>query len=1055
MFAASLLLLLPGCQGPLGPQGTDPETGTVRLTLEMPPVGRAILPTITLADFPHFRLAFTPAAGGTTIYGEWDRNAAGDIDGEVTLPEGTWNLVVTAYLTEAGFNAGNPVLRNFASIPITVGAGTFTNVGEVELFPVPAADGAQGTFSWDITFPGTATEATLTVTELGNVHNVVQTVNLSVDGNAESSMPLDVGSYNVLVRVVDGNNIATLGMALHILPFFQMPSHLRHVFESTHFRTPFTGYLEDLITFDGDGWDDDYPDWTGQITEGAFAAVGPLGVTQGGTVTTSWVDHQDSLVIRQANRAANHYGITLDTEGLIPRDRLTITGRAHVREATSAEIGWGRRMEINTNLGGGDGDVAAYGLGATTTTGYVNFTLGWTYAEDAHANFDGIIRIQSNGGGTFADVGILAFYITGIAIYRPTPIDDPVDGVLGDFITLTGLLAGSTFDWLDDPIRQGAFGPVGPLVSTGGPAAWVVRNYDYLSLRHDGPADWSGIDILTSVLPLQVDDVITVYIRGLPVGVTLNGDRNGWQNLAQVDLTGVDTPVRLRGTVNAATAAASGPRIQIGEAAGVFYVDSIEIYRPDPAARFGNLPSAPATVDLTGIDPERIRFNTATTDTTNIASGGIVTTDTTDGNFIVAADRFSGNQGTIFTIEVPAGAAVGDVIHVAGRKGSVGGDGYIQIAGVDIGRGSGTIAGQFQTIETWVRAITLTQGMIDNGIPITINAWGGGTPGADGNPTRLNDIGFQIAIDQVVVVETVDPYITQRGALQSAIAAAQRLVQQAYTDVTWTPFASALAAAVAGVTDEATGAGGRMDGLRTALTGAQAALVIDACEYWQEVLDRFMGTAAADIGAAGTAVLAVRAGIVVYNIQQQWEGPTVSIAAMRGLNSGDIVITGTIDGYFPVWGPRFEIGPIQGNATSITVASDAAFGNSRLVSNPLADSFIITGITIGGVSIFDLLHPDVPSGDAGLNITFPQLTNPLGPVIEHTVTLASVVGSTISAPAGFTGHTWSHNLAVIHSGATLTLDASFARAGRHLVTLRANYGGRTYSQIVAITVTAP
>jgi len=377
----------------------------------------------------------------------------------------------------------------------------------------------------------------------------------------------------------------------------------------------------------------------------------------------------------------------------------------------------------------------------------------------------------------------------------------------------------------------------------------------------------------------------------------------------------------------------------------------VRVVDPDAGPQFENLPADPATVDLTGIAAERILFNTATTGAAAIAPGTIVTDSTDDGNFLIAAYGFNTNQGTIFTITVPAGAAVGDVIHVAGRKGSDGGDGNIYIGPERIAQGGQNIAGNFQFSEPWVRAITLTSAMITGGIDVTVNAWGGGA----GAATRLNDIGFQIAIDQVVVVETVDPYSTQRGALQSAIATAQRLVQQVYTEVTWTPFASALAAAVAGVTDEATGAGGRMDGLRTALTGAQAALVIDACEYWQEVLDDFMGTAAADIGTAGTTVLAVRAGIVVYNIQQQWEGPTMTIAAMRALNPGDIVITGSMTGTFS-WGPRFDIGPIQGTATSITVASDATdFGNSRLVSNPRADSFIITAITIGGTSILDLL----------------------------------------------------------------------------------------------------
>jgi len=97
---------------------------------------------------------------------------------------------------------------------------------------------------------------------------------------------------------------------------------------------------------------------------------------------------------------------------------------------------------------------------------------------------------------------------------------------------------------------------------------------------------------------------------------------------------------------------------------------------------------------------------------------------------------------------------------------------------------------------------------------------------------------------------------------------------------------------------------------------------------------------------------------------------------------------------------------------------------------------------------------DPPAGgaSASLNISFDELRNRISPIL-HTVPLGGVVGSTIAAPPDFSGHTWSRNLAVIGSGSTLTLDASFQRAGRHLVTLRADLNGRMYSQIVEIVVT--
>jgi len=1265
MFAASLLLLLPGCQGPLGLQGTDPDTGTVQLTLEMPPVGRAILPTITLADFDYFRLAFTPAGGGTAIYGEWERNAAGDIDGEVTLPEGTWNLVVTAYLTWADYDDSDKVLFSGPPISVEVSAGATVTIDPIELRPVPLI-GVDGTFTWNVTFPGGT--ATLTVRDLSNATVGTPPIASGVGG----SLSLPVGSYNVLVRVVDGGNVAILGKPLHVLPYHLMPSHLDHEFEASHFRPLVSDTLGGFISRTGNWWTaDNQPGWVGTaINEGEFSPGDELHLA--GLDAAEWVNNDGALALRVTGRAARGHGVDLRVGGLglVAGDTITVTGRA-IGPAVTPDGSPGRVIAANVNLGDWEPIGQSNNLGAGVLD-HAAFTLTANFAGQA----TDAVRIQSNAwnlDGAPPNDGIHTFYITGIAIYRPTPIDDPVYGVLGDFITLTGLLAGSTFDWLDAPIEQGDFVPVGPLVSTGGPAAWVVRNDDYLSLRHDGPAAaWSGIDILTSVLPLQVGDVITVYIRGLPVGVTLNGDRSGWQNLAQVNLTGVDTPVRLRGTVNEPTAAASGPRIQIGEAAGVFYVDSIEIYRPDyiptpqlagtlelitraetdiilfdlqdalASMTVGQAPTSylaghgsPTVTIAAGPAPAQQRYvvtslhsadnqrgvTIAVSDFTSVVAGDTIRIRgrvaathagsgngrialfnpgaTADANIIVesgfgtAPSMFlfthvltatdisqgliiqanfwgtpPGQAGFFFSVDdmtvsrpdpdagpppiharLPGAPGNLDAVradnvgnmawdmrdldaaeltaHFAGLNNrmvnsvhTVGGQTIV--VSTDAGSGSGGDVSTHDSMNGGWAALTVIRPSMDLAMNYVLHITGRigndgvavtGTPGqmglrfesawpamisttpdnalpatftiahpltaaeADGtieirwNLWGLNPLPatFAISIDDMVIVsvEAAD-YEVARADLLEVINTANLRVLGGYTTGTWTPFASALAAANTAMAytnvDD-------IDAARETLSSTLSALVIDANPAWAVVLASPYVTAVTGGAAAWNYVTSVAGGLLVHNRGANNQGFGVDIVGLRAAYPGSapvITVTGRMSTQNAMMLQGFP-GNIQGAVTEpqgtftvtipatgdVSIPGWADWATTPWITNAdgILGDFLVTGIQVGTLSIQDLLATDVPSGEAGLNISFDDLRNRIAP-ITHTVPLSDVVGSTIGAPTdGFTDHTWSHNLAVIHSGPTLTLDASFARAGRHLVTLRANYGGRTYSQIVEITVT--
>jgi len=159
MLAASLLLFLPGCQGPLGVQETA-GTGTLSVTVEGPPPGaqaRTALPGGDLVyDFYRLVFTFTPGAGNTRTFAPVTRPGVLGAIQILGIPEGLWDLTVTAYLegetvpTASYTYTGLDIAPNDTSSPTR------------PLSLSPAA-GGYGEFRWDVTFPDTVTEFTVDV----------------------------------------------------------------------------------------------------------------------------------------------------------------------------------------------------------------------------------------------------------------------------------------------------------------------------------------------------------------------------------------------------------------------------------------------------------------------------------------------------------------------------------------------------------------------------------------------------------------------------------------------------------------------------------------------------------------------------------------------------------------------------------------------------------------------------------------------------------------------------------------------------------------------------
>jgi len=218
VFAASFLLLLPGCQGPTRPQVN--RTSTVSLTIGQLDMGRAIQPDKVLDDFTSFTATFAHAT-----YADVPVNfAAGETEANVELYHGNWELTVRAYI--------NTVLAaTYHRAVVEVGADFYAVTAT--LTPIPT--GGLGTFSWNLDVPTgtTGSLAIMTVDADGDI--VMPPIDESLDSLLwEDDLELDAGTYFVQFRLEhDEHGVAFLNSDLHI--YQGMISHVARRFEADHF----------------------------------------------------------------------------------------------------------------------------------------------------------------------------------------------------------------------------------------------------------------------------------------------------------------------------------------------------------------------------------------------------------------------------------------------------------------------------------------------------------------------------------------------------------------------------------------------------------------------------------------------------------------------------------------------------------------------------------------------------------------------------------------------------------------------------------------------------
>jgi len=263
LFAAALLFLS-GCQDPFQQPPVDElETGLVSLSITrqgttQQTMSRAILPK---QDFTGIGLGFANIDNPSHAITVPDWNEGDTIE----MPEGRWDLTVTAYMD------ANPVAEGSAQISVAANQDTFVTV---VLSPIPEG---QGTVTWNISFPvNDVSSASMVITyfDSGSVHH---TANLLPSATASSgSRPVPAGLYRVVITLVnDKGQSAIARETLHI--YRNMQSVITMDFEPGNFlRSPLDYILATWNCPVPNTWNFRYH----EIMAGHFPLAGIYGVTE-------------------------------------------------------------------------------------------------------------------------------------------------------------------------------------------------------------------------------------------------------------------------------------------------------------------------------------------------------------------------------------------------------------------------------------------------------------------------------------------------------------------------------------------------------------------------------------------------------------------------------------------------------------------------------------------------------------------------------------------------------------------------------------------------------
>ncbi|MCL2129390.1 MAG: hypothetical protein FWH35_03450 [Treponema sp.] len=219
-------LLIIGCQNPSSMDKPSHGNGYFSISFGEENAARTILPAAVQSDFVLYSLDFFWAGTGNLVL-TIDRDNS-NFSNNITLPTGTLDLNVTAYL-----DSGKTQPAAWGSIiGIIINDGLTTNsiitlTGNIE--------GGEGSFSWDINYPATVTEASMTITQLtGNTETLIDTLDFT-GINKIGTRKLDTGYYRVALHLLNNDNRCTeRSEILHI--YQNMNSIFAYTFDISSFH---------------------------------------------------------------------------------------------------------------------------------------------------------------------------------------------------------------------------------------------------------------------------------------------------------------------------------------------------------------------------------------------------------------------------------------------------------------------------------------------------------------------------------------------------------------------------------------------------------------------------------------------------------------------------------------------------------------------------------------------------------------------------------------------------------------------------------------------------
>ena len=520
VFAAALLLTLPGCQGPLGTRDDAPNarTGTVLLNMGHLNMSRAIMPdNIGLENFDEINFAFT-RDGEDAPYAEFDW-----LDGEpvsIELEEGNWHLAVEAILN-------GEVVADFGGY-FEVEADD-TNMVNIYLTPISAG---YGTFTWNVTFPPSATGTV----EIFAVNNRVIDWYDSVDyedvvSGAEGSITgINVGTYFALFTFVHPD-YGTLSLGMDLRVFANLESVFTRTFELRHF-----------------------PDWDGD--DGIIAAWNYT-VAQTATLSPTWPANSGTRTAGSSLEFFYADGTTRANLGRTQQDRAAIN-------VANNNAGWFTAPGTHTAT-----DFVAVGIGESAgwvitldTTGHENimFSAYQSSSNNGPRDFRLAYRIGDSGTwtvfggeGTVTALGDVSPAITGPVNMNQTFANVPLPA------TVNNQAAVQIRVWIASTAPRGT----GNLDATSGNTS--LNNIVFRSTEPSVWADQNAVNAAALLAQDAVDAIpaanditeayITAAVNAAIAGTGIGADWTGAFTLIEAE---VGTPGAITGTItltlNAATA---------------------------------------------------------------------------------------------------------------------------------------------------------------------------------------------------------------------------------------------------------------------------------------------------------------------------------------------------------------------------------------------------------------------------------------------------------------------------------------------------------------------